>query len=501
MSLFPHISSARKKENPSGTWPRPKEAPPEEELALPGIHGNEDSNNKRRVNTATLKGPGVLYTRPERNTLQFPAGKMKSSPLKSCQFCGRGFGSASVAIHQKKCQEKLLLKHDTGLLLKDTLKSKTRYTRGPASLISPRPSFWGAIVDERDTDSEFKGTPGTTAARGHKVDLLLQQNSQPFKCACQFCGEKYGKHSLVIHEKKCLQKQLITPADVQERRDRIQSHSNRTATVSKSLDPDASAGLNNPQELVLLPERPKTRTLDCSSLSTNRYKVLPGRPKTRTLDRSSLPANRHEVSSVGSITTPSTTVCDKCGHDVLSGRISVHQRVCKGPSHSVSTGPLSLTFPTLHRMTVRVNSRANTTGGKVETQKVTNRKPPTIVCYICGREYGTMSISIHEPQCLKKWHISNSKLPISQRKPVPKKPSSKVTQVAIVARGDTVTVKGLPTGTYSQQPPDEVIERYFQHCYAEFESELIPCAKCGRTFAPERHVKHTRNCNAKPLKR
>lgn len=26
---------------------------------------------------------------------------------------------------------------------------------------------------------------------------------------------------------------------------------------------------------------------------------------------------------------------------------------------------------------------------------------PTLVCYICGREFGTRSISIHEPQCLE----------------------------------------------------------------------------------------------------
>uniref|UniRef100_A0A2I2YS77 C2HC/C3H-type domain-containing protein n=1 Tax=Gorilla gorilla gorilla TaxID=9595 RepID=A0A2I2YS77_GORGO len=33
------------------------------------------------------------------------------------------------------------------------------------------------------------------------------------------------------------------------------------------------------------------------------------------------------------------------------------------------------------------------------------RRPPAVVCYICGREYGTKSISIHEPQCLKKMYL------------------------------------------------------------------------------------------------
>ena len=50
------------------------------------------------------------------------------------------------------------------------------------------------------------------------------------------------------------------------------------------------------------------------------------------------------------------------------------------------------------------------------------RRPPTIICYICGREYGTKSIAIHEPQCLKKWHNENNLLPKELRRPEPKKP-------------------------------------------------------------------------------
>lgn len=50
------------------------------------------------------------------------------------------------------------------------------------------------------------------------------------------------------------------------------------------------------------------------------------------------------------------------------------------------------------------------------------RRPPTVICYICGREYGTKSIAIHEPQCLKKWHNENNLLPKELRRPEPKKP-------------------------------------------------------------------------------
>ncbi len=50
------------------------------------------------------------------------------------------------------------------------------------------------------------------------------------------------------------------------------------------------------------------------------------------------------------------------------------------------------------------------------------RRPATVICYICGREYGSKSISIHEPNCLKKWHMENEKLPKSQRRTAPVKP-------------------------------------------------------------------------------
>jgi len=30
-------------------------------------------------------------------------------------------------------------------------------------------------------------------------------------------------------------------------------------------------------------------------------------------------------------------------------------------------------------------------------------KPQTLLCYICGREYGLSSLSIHAPQCKEKF--------------------------------------------------------------------------------------------------
>nr|CAD7573558.1 unnamed protein product [Timema californicum] len=51
----------------------------------------------------------------------------------------------------------------------------------------------------------------------------------------------------------------------------------------------------------------------------------------------------------------------------------------------------------------------------------------TVNCYLCGREFGSLSIAIHEPQCLNKWHLENSKLPTHQRRPEPVKPDIRFT--------------------------------------------------------------------------
>uniref|UniRef100_A0A8C8WG42 C2HC/C3H-type domain-containing protein n=1 Tax=Panthera leo TaxID=9689 RepID=A0A8C8WG42_PANLE len=53
---------------------------------------------------------------------------------------------------------------------------------------------------------------------------------------------------------------------------------------------------------------------------------------------------------------------------------------------------------------------------------IPSRRPGFRVCYICGREFGSQSIAIHEPQCLEKWRIENSKLPKHLRRPEPSKP-------------------------------------------------------------------------------
>ena len=43
-------------------------------------------------------------------------------------------------------------------------------------------------------------------------------------------------------------------------------------------------------------------------------------------------------------------------------------------------------------------------------------KPPTLVCYLCGREFGTFSVKIHHDTCKKKYLRRMESLPRRDRK-------------------------------------------------------------------------------------
>ncbi|KYB26354.1 hypothetical protein TcasGA2_TC033817 [Tribolium castaneum] len=89
----------------------------------------------------------------------------------------------------------------------------------------------------------------------------------------------------------------------------------------------------------------------------------------------------------------------------------------------------------------------------------------TLTCYLCGREFGTASLPLHEPKCLQKWERENASLPKHMQRKPPVKPDQALT-------------------------PDE----WNQYAWEASQATLTPCPKCGRTFYPDRLLVHQRSC-------
>ena len=102
-----------------------------------------------------------------------------------------------------------------------------------------------------------------------------------------------------------------------------------------------------------------------------------------------------------------------------------------------------------------------------------NKGPKFVICYVCGRQFGSASIAIHEPKCLDKWKIENNNLPSEQRRPVPKKP-----QAMKAGQG------------YDVMAANEA-------AWEAAQSNLVPCPNCARTFNPDRLQVHLRACKPK----
>ena len=52
------------------------------------------------------------------------------------------------------------------------------------------------------------------------------------------------------------------------------------------------------------------------------------------------------------------------------------------------------------------------------------KRPVTLMCYICGREFGTKSLDFHLKACKKKWIDEEAKKSLKQRRPLPQSPKS-----------------------------------------------------------------------------
>lgn len=361
---------------------------------------------------------------------------------------------------------------------------------------------------------------GSTTAKDCSVSSMPRRKTRkPGMLECCFCGKEFSMLEMEVHVPKCMESDSRLPPDITS----PAVLRSRLADLTEQMDLMAYDGFMDSRLMChscgrkINPERMEAHLRACNGKNDK---------KTITSAMSDHP-KRAPVK-------PLAIVCHICGREYGSSSISIHQQQCfkkhiekSQPSpllhskssqnhitnnttrqgetrttklnntHSATTRKAEIPKPINKPASAQAkaegcgNVSINFPGSqqkvkqKVSTEKVF-RKPPSVVCYICGREYGTKSIGIHEPQCLKKWHAENDKLPLSKRRPEPKKPHP--------STDDVTKIQGAANGKYS-------IDAFNEAAWQSAIQQLVACGKCGRTFNADRVAKHESVCNATPKKK
>ncbi|XP_029475883.1 zinc finger protein 474-like [Rhinatrema bivittatum] len=411
---------------------------------------------EKRPSTATIsKGSGIENM--AQNELNRPVIPPLRPAFRVCYICGREFGSKSIGIHEPKCLEKWHMENE----------------KLPKHLRRAEPQ----------KPQSLTGT-GSGSYNLQDANEAAWQSSQAQLIPCENCGRTFLPDRLPVHQRSCKPKDGGAGTSGSTS---LKSGKNPSSEPIPAMHNDVSkkasslgGPLSKPKTLICyicgrefgttsLPiHEPKCLQkwkIENDNLPKELRRPLPQKPQLVHTSGVNKEQNEAAWQSFKGQLLP----CPNCGRTFAPDCLIVHQRSCKDKTAGSNIKTASLG---------NENKQSNKTTTPASDQPPIVRRPQTIVCYICGREFGTKSIDIHEPQCLKKWHIENDQLPRNLRRPEPKKPEVR-----------SITAKG-------SYDIDAVNEAAWQSA----QSQLVPCDICGRTFLPDRLIVHQRSCKPKPAK-
>lgn len=289
--------------------------------------------------------------------------------------------------------------------------------------------------------SDSQETPYETKKERQSLsDTRSSSSSHPILTVCYICGREYGSKSLKIHEPQCLKKwRLANPK-------RSRSPSGRgletTATLSKARSVSSLRSYESTS-----PRNRRPNTALASGLPTGKERKPRSASCENLLDRSEhkprSPKAVHQISRM--------ILCYLCGKQFTTHSLPIHEKQClkkwearkkleaaeKSQKEKESKKRHSVHLP----VTIKIdhveennnkettlshrsgshgdlltpetlphpNSECSNTDEVKENKILTPSKPALVVCYLCGREYGSASISIHEKQCQKRWQANEAK--------------------------------------------------------------------------------------------
>uniref|UniRef100_A0A2C9JJT7 C2HC/C3H-type domain-containing protein n=1 Tax=Biomphalaria glabrata TaxID=6526 RepID=A0A2C9JJT7_BIOGL len=375
------------------------------------------------------------------------AWKSAQGNLAECDNCGRTFQPDRLSVHQRSCKPGKPLK---------PLKQSAILRPGTATLSSPAVLNLDEAIDVssklNDTTVTSQPNPPKSgkyanrpiSAKGRtRPNLSLNQGDEPLQInghSKQGNSEmnRQGTYTAPVQKGPLLKTKRGPPG------------SNFIfCYICGRQFTKASIGIHEPQCL----EKWK---IENDKLPREHRRPLPKKPEILKAGGSYDVEAANEAAWQAS--QANLVPCPNCGRTFNPDRLQVHLRACKP-----KPGSMPIQETNNNSLVDKSNS------GSKSREESPQRGPKTVICYICGREFGTKSISIHEPQCLDKWKTQNSQLPKEMRRPVPRKPEGNLTR-----------------------------EQMNDAAWENSKNQLVPCQNCGRRFAPDRLTVHQRACKPKP---
>eukprot|EP00741_Cyanophora_paradoxa_P003343 tig00000692_g3249.t1 len=381
----------------------------------------------------------------------------KAPKTVTCYVCGRGFGTSSIAIHTPQCiakreKEQASLEYALKTALPDPPGARCRGRGGQEELEAYNAEagrvFEGSLPRCPNCARSFNpptassstsspasprkaptpGAPplfprrrrrGRVLAEGlrglaEEMALARWRAARAERGGSYLCGRSFGTSSIAIHMPQCAKK--------------------REAEQDK-LEPHLRSPAPAPPAIALPHER--TPAGDLKAYNEASLEIF---------NRSSLAA------------------CPNCRRTFQPDRLEVHLRSCK-PKEAAGGPPLG-----------GASGGAGGAGGSGAAGAAFEKAPRTIVCYLCGKQFGSSSIGIHTPQCLKKREKEQELLEPRLRTPAPAPPA-------------------LPLPGPGARAED--FQAYNDAAFQSYNGALVPCPNCGRTFNPGSLDPHLKSCKAK----
>ncbi len=117
----------------------------------------------------------------------------------------------------------------------------------------------------------------------------------------------------------------------------------------------------------------------------------------------------------------------------------------------------------------------------IKQKRLPGQKPIGLICPLCGREFGTMSLKFHLKSCKQKFDLAQKSVPANKRRNADQ----------IIANYEKNQMMGMGAGNNYDALNQQAFDQYNKDA-------LVECEFCGRTFLPDRLPVHQRVCSKHP---